>query len=165
MTARSATSILLLLQERALALAATMRRLSWRVFQPRTRGARAILVSPEGQVLLVRHTYLAGWYLPGGACERGEGDEAALRREIREELGLEVGGTMSVHGRFLNLAEYKRDTVTVFIVHGAAAPVKTSAEIAEWGFFDPRHLPEDTSPGTRRRIAEWLGDTAISERW
>lgn len=142
-----------------------LRRLYWRIVKPRTRGARAILVSPEGQVLLVRHTYVAGWFLPGGACERGEGDEAALRREIQEELGLEFGGTISVHGRFLNVAEFKRDTVTVFIIRGITAPVGTSAEIAEWGFFDPRHLPQETSPGTRRRIAEWLSDQPVSEAW
>ncbi|WP_241385252.1 (deoxy)nucleoside triphosphate pyrophosphohydrolase [Rhodococcus sp. CH91] len=50
----------------------------------------------EGRVLLAQRTRpadLAGlWELPGGKVETGESAEAALVRELREELGVEVRG-------------------------------------------------------------------------
>ena len=38
-------------------------------------------------------------------------------------------------------------------------------EIIEHGFFSPRALPEETTLGTRRRLAELLDGVSISERW
>jgi 8-oxo-dGTP diphosphatase len=54
------------------------------------RAARAILVTPAHEVLLVRFEFPAAtvWALPGGGLDPGEDDIAALRRELREELGL-----------------------------------------------------------------------------
>jgi len=56
--------------------------------------AAAILRDPPPRVLAARRTHpaqLAGrWELPGGKVEPGESDRAALRRECREELGIEV---------------------------------------------------------------------------
>ncbi|BAH54239.1 NTP pyrophosphohydrolase [Rhodococcus opacus B4] len=56
--------------------------------------AAAIIV--DGRLLLAQRTRppeLAGlWELPGGKAEAGESPEDALRRELREELGVEVSG-------------------------------------------------------------------------
>ena len=51
----------------------------------------AAVVERDGAFLVARRlegTHLAGtWEFPGGKCETGEGLEACLWREIREELG------------------------------------------------------------------------------
>lgn len=50
---------------------------------------QAVIVGDEGVLLSVR-TDLRGWELPGGTLEAGEAFGEALRREVREETGLEV---------------------------------------------------------------------------
>ena len=54
-----------------------------------------VLSDAQGRILLTQRPpgkHLAGlWEFPGGKCEPGESAEAALRRELREEIGVEVG--------------------------------------------------------------------------
>jgi 8-oxo-dGTP diphosphatase len=53
-------------------------------------GAGAVIVDNEGRVLLVNPTYKPEWEIPGGAVELDESPAQACRREIAEELGLDV---------------------------------------------------------------------------
>ena len=52
--------------------------------------ARALVVDPAERVLLVRFEFpeVTVWATPGGGQEPGEDDEATLRRELEEELGV-----------------------------------------------------------------------------
>jgi 8-oxo-dGTP diphosphatase len=54
----------------------------------------AAVIDQDGRVLLTRRlkgTHLAGlWEFPGGKCEAGESVADCLRRELREELGVEA---------------------------------------------------------------------------
>ena len=54
-------------------------------------GAGVACVNPAGAVLLIRRRDNGLWDLPGGRVEPGEATEAAARRELLEETGLEAG--------------------------------------------------------------------------
>jgi hypothetical protein len=47
-----------------------------------TLGVRAAVIDERERVLLLRHTYTTGWFLPGAGIERGETAEEVLRREL-----------------------------------------------------------------------------------
>ncbi|WP_112662723.1 NUDIX domain-containing protein [Microvirga flavescens] len=128
----------------------------WRFSRGLTVGVRAVAIDPEGRVCLIRHTYIAGWHLPGGGVEAGETVIAALERELREEAGIVATGDFELHGIFYNERVSRRDHVLVYVVRHFTSPgeKKPDKEIAEMGFFAPDALPEGTSAATRRRLAE-----------
>ncbi len=141
-------------------------RLWWRVRRPRTLGARAIVLDPAGRVVLVRHTYVARWHLPGGGVAKGERVEAAAVREVREETGLDATVEALV-GVFHNEAEYKDDHVVLFTARCAAPDALRGSEgmeIAETGWFALDALP-DLSPATERRLRAWREGGAGWGRW
>jgi ADP-ribose pyrophosphatase YjhB (NUDIX family) len=55
-----------------------------------TVGGVCIIEGADGDVLLVRHSYRAGWGVPGGLCRSHEEIADAARREAREEVGVDV---------------------------------------------------------------------------
>jgi ADP-ribose pyrophosphatase YjhB (NUDIX family) len=136
----------------------------WKVRRPTTVGVRVLLLR-EGQVLLVRHTYQDAWYLPGGGVKRGETLVDAVRREAAEEVGATLGA-LSLLGVYTNTYEGKTDHVAVLICHEFTLSGETDREIERYAFYDLGALPADASPGTRRRIGEYVaGETAQARRW
>lgn len=131
-----------------------------------TLGVRVLATDPQGRVMLVKHTYLAGWWLPGGGVDRGETTPDAAMRELREEAGL-VATTpprlISVHS---NERFFRGDHVLVFAVDDFSLTERTShGEIAEIGWFDPADLPDDAHRSTRARLAEIFGGATVDPAW
>ena len=140
-------------------------RLYWRISKPVTFGVRAIVTGPDGRILLVKHTYDKYWYLPGGAMKRGEPAEAALARELREELGIASAAIERKLGTYFSQREGKRDTIEVFVAKAAAMGKRQRLEIAAADWFDPHALPEGVSPATQRRIGEYRGMRTVETDW
>ncbi len=141
--------------------------LYFRLSRGMTLGVRAAVLREDGQVFLVRHTYAAGWHLPGGGVEPGETLLQALEKELREEARITPGGTPRLHGVFFNRTVSRRDHVAVFVLHDftVEGPKKPDREIAEAGFFPLDDLPQGTTAGTRRRLDEILTGAAVSPDW
>lgn len=142
-----------------------LRRFYWWLVRPVTRGVRAIVVNQNGEIFLVTHTYQEGWFLPGGKNGKRESDENALRRELYDELGIQITSTPRRLGEYKNTYEYKKDTVVVFVVNSFSQETRRHFEVERYDFFKPEMLPKGTSPGTRRRIEEWLGKRQINDQW
>jgi ADP-ribose pyrophosphatase YjhB (NUDIX family) len=131
-----------------------------------TLGVRGVAVDGDGRVLLVRHTYLAGWWLPGGGVERGETAEQALAREMREEAGLTLTGPARLVSVHSNDRFFRGDHVLVFRIDAFEAGERTShGEIEAVGWFDPRNPPEDLNRGTRARLMEMFGGAPVDPLW
>ncbi len=132
-----------------------------------TLGARAAVLRGDGHVLLVRHTYVPGWYLPGGAVDPGETFAEAVERELVEEGCLRLTAPPVLFGVYLNRRLSARDHVAVYVCrewqHDPG--LVRSAEIAESGFFPPDLLPADATDATRRRLAEILHGGTVSGDW
>lgn len=128
-------------------------------------GVHGIVVNEAGHVLLVRHTYVDGWYLPGGGVKRRETLEAGLRRELREEVGVTFDGVPELFGTYSHLADGRSLHVTLFVVRTFAMDPKPNVEIAAWGFYAPDALPAGTSAPVRRRLAEFTGKAPRALVW
>ena len=130
-----------------------------------TLGTRVIVLR-EDEVLLVRLTYVKGWYLPGGGVNHGETFEESAARELLEECGLRAE-TLELHGVFVNQKGHHADHIATYVVRDwqGVAQVQDPREIAEVRFFKLGDLPLDLVAGQRRRIEEFLGQRSLSTRW
>ena len=141
-----------------------VQRLQWRLARPTTVGVRLLAIK-EGEVLLVKHTYLDGWYLPGGGVQPGENLRDAIAREAAEEAGVELQ-ELRLFGVYSSFLEGKSDHIVVFVCEAFGWRKVSSREIENVNCFPLGELPEGTSPGTRRRIAEYAaGEKAVSAPW
>lgn len=142
-----------------------IRRLYWWVIRPQTHGVRALVFNKQGEILLVKHKYGEGWFLPGGKMKSNESPENGLKRELNEELGIASPVIDHILGVYTNIQEYKKDTITVYAVKSFTIEEKSHFEIQSKSFFSLENLPSDISPGTKRRVLEYLGRKQITPDW
>ncbi|MCX2725833.1 NUDIX domain-containing protein [Roseibium salinum] len=136
---------------------------------PYTLGVRVIIADEHERVLLVRHSYIPGWYLPGGGVDRGETLEEAACREVFEEVGIAADCKPALLNIYLNEDATGRDHVGLFHIHlwsGTETFLRPNTEIVEAAFFPLKQLPDGLSPATQRRLREFRsGDFSTGGRW
>jgi 8-oxo-dGTP diphosphatase len=118
-----------------------------------TVSAAVVILNEDRRVLLLNHILrpTTGWGLPGGFLDRGEQPENTIRREIREETGIELNDVKMFRIRTLD-----RHIEILFSATTAGQPEVKSREIVELGWFTLENLPERLPIGQKRIIDEVL---------
>lgn len=115
----------------------------------------ALVTNDRGEILLVNSPW-RGWEYPGGLIEPGETFQEALRREVREEAGVEIEITGFV-GICKNI---ERNIVNIdFTARYISGELRTSEESTEVIWATPeRALEMITFPLTKKRLTNMLSD-------
>ncbi|OJF96835.1 NUDIX domain-containing protein [Pararhizobium antarcticum] len=132
-----------------------------------TLGVRAACFDAEGRIFLVKHSYVAGWHMPGGGLERGETALQALAKELREEGNLVLSETPVLFHVYFNIRTSKRDHVLFYRCDNVrqTSPKLPDREIIETGFFPLESLPPGTTSATHRRLADLSASTPPADVW
>ena len=134
------------------------------VISPSILGVSGAVFDGEGRVLLVRHSYIPGWHLPSGGVGRGEHPDAAIRRELAEEVGLS-GGVFHSVSFYARKAGWVSAPVAFYRVEGGSVNFRPNLEVRAICFADPSAPPPGTASGTLRRLTELTGKAEISPYW
>jgi 8-oxo-dGTP pyrophosphatase MutT (NUDIX family) len=127
-------------------------RATWFLRRPKTFGAHAVALTPEGKLILVKLRYSPGWRLPGGGRAESEPPVDAALRELREEIGLLSHGEPRPVGDFQERPDFKRDTASLVIVRDVAYRPRWNFEVEAVCETEVDALPADMSQLSRSWI-------------
>jgi ADP-ribose pyrophosphatase YjhB (NUDIX family) len=121
-------------------------------------GAGALFRDAGDRVLLVKPTYKEAWEIPGGAIEVGESPRACCRRELIEELGLDLAPGRLLVFDWLPVEAHRPDG-WMFVFEGSVLDdavtsrfVLQAEELMEWRFVDAADLERFLPAHMARRI-------------
>lgn len=137
----------------AMTAAFSIMKLRWFVIRPLTRGVSAFCFTPEGRIILVYSTYEAGWNLPSGGLEHGEDGLIAIKRELREEIGMTYHDSIEPLCIMDHVTNFKTDREEIFIVTEVSYEFMRNIEIERLGEFSIQNLPDDISAELEQRLA------------
>lgn len=128
-------------------------KVGWFLRRPNTFGAHAIALTPKRKLVLVKLRYAPGWRVPGGGRRADEYAQAAVIRELREEIGMTAYGRIRFACELEEQVDFKRDLASLLIVEDVRyRPHRWSWEVERVAEFDLKRLPADIAPPTLRWI-------------
>jgi 8-oxo-dGTP diphosphatase len=120
----------------------------------------AVVRRDDGRFLLARRlpeSHLGGlWEFPGGAVEDGESPPDALRRELLEELGVEIA--IGAPLTFAFHRDQQRDVVLLFYEAAIVSGDPRGRDGQEFGWFVAAELPLLPTPPADAELIAWLAE-------
>ncbi len=124
-----------------------------------------ILVNKKGDILLVRRAKnpkKGYWDLPGGFVETGESMEDSIKREIKEELGINVSRLQylsSFPDKYFYNNVYEDVLGFVFVAHiDTEKGLKPADDVSACKFFPKEKIPFErlAFPSLKRALKKYL---------
>ena len=127
-------------------------------------GVGAIITDSQGRLFLARRGIKAKnerglWEFPGGSVELGETMAAALRREMREEFGIEitVGKLLDVVDHILKEEGQHWVSPTYLCTITSGEPhIMEPEKCPEIGWFHPDAVPKELTQISRENLAHYV---------
>jgi 8-oxo-dGTP diphosphatase len=142
-------------------------RVYWTVRRPNTHGALVALWH-DGEILLIKNSYVAYHSLPGGYVARNETGREAAVRELREEVGIDAR-VEQLEPLFdeTNAWEGKRDHVEIFGLDLEQRPSVAidRREVISADWFKPERALELNLFPPLRRIIEQRMRKGVDSGW
>lgn len=129
-------------------------------FNPASAAAGLVLDVSGGRVLLVRRRiepHKGCWALPAGYQEIDEEPQAAVRREVREETGLDVEVQSLVDVVWVGDDPRKPANVIIYLCRAGEGEPQAASDVSEVAWFSLSDLPQDMGFGNRELIQRFLG--------
>jgi 8-oxo-dGTP diphosphatase len=117
----------------------------------------AVITDDHGRALLVQRRDNGHWEPPGGVLELGESIEDGLRREAREETGLDIE-PIALTGVYKNMT--RGIIALVFRCKTTGGDLALSDEVAAFRWADGTEVAELSDEAYAVRVLDALGDTA-----
>ena len=110
-----------------------------------------MIFDDENRILLLDHVFRpdSGWGIPGGFLSRNEEPEEGLRRELREEINIEVEDVSLL---FVRTLKRPGQVEIYFRARAIGTPTPSSFEIKKAEWFAIKELPEELSKDQKRLI-------------
>ncbi|KUO42115.1 MAG: hypothetical protein APU95_03895 [Hadesarchaea archaeon YNP_N21] len=137
---------------------------SGRKYPKRPMAGVGALITRDGKVLLIKRRYEPGegkWSIPGGLIELGERAEEAVKREVKEEIGLEVEVERLIDSADIIVREGERIkyhfVLLGFLCKPTSGNLKPNQEVMDVGWFSSDELMDLDITRTAKDILQKVG--------
>lgn len=124
------------------------------MIQPKfTVSAAAVVVNENDEVLLLNHVLrpFSGWGLPGGFVDHGEQPAETIRRELKEEAGIDL-----IELKMYSIRTVNRHIEIIYSARGSGEARVMSREIISLGWFGSEAVADKVSKAQSELIRRVL---------
>jgi len=120
--------------------------------------ANAIVTNEKGEILIVKlkkGPYAGGLCIPGGGINAGEHSRETIKREIKEETGIEISGEIKNFGvcELINPKNQNHRIVLLLHASGKGVPKETDEAVAQW--MDAKDIEKNAIPFAKESLRIW----------
>ncbi len=108
---------------------------------------KAIILRKDGKLLLIKRSAKNTskpfvWEIPGGRCDYAENPFNGIKREVKEETGLEIEVLNTINTHYFKRDDNQIVTMIVFLAKAGADQVKLSDEHLDYKWLEDKEAED-----------------------